>query len=323
MFGYVLRRLMISVPVLLVASFAVFTLVAVSGDPLSNLREQSGITAEVIEARETALGLDRSIPARYASWLGGIVQGDLGVALDGEPVATKLGRAFGVTMRMVVLAAVISVLVAIVVGVISAVKQYSALDHSTTFLALLFFSMPVFFLAGVLKDLAIRFNLAVGSTIFNTVGERSSTPIEGFWPILLDRAAHLALPTLTLVLVTVAAWSRYQRASMLDVLSADYIRLARAKGVGERLVVFRHALRNALIPLTAVVAVDFAFLINGSIVIEMVYAWNGMGRLFLDALRQGDVFVSSAWLLVTAGTVTVLNLIAEVVYAALDPRIST
>lgn len=323
MLRYVLRRLLISLPVLLVASFAVFALVALSGDPLANLREQPNISADVIAAREAALGLDQPLVVRYLGWLGGVLGGDLGTALDGEPVVAKLGRAFGVTMRMIVIAAVVSLLVAVLVGVISAVRQYSALDHTTTFFALLFFSMPAFFLAGVLKDLAIRFNTAVGTTVFSTVGERSPTAIEGFWATVADRAGHMALPTLTLVLITVAAWSRYQRASMLDVLRADYVRLARAKGARERVVVFRHALRNALIPLTAVVAVDFAFLINGSIVVEMVFAWNGMGRLFLDALNGGDVFVASAWLLVTTGAVTLLNLVAEFVYAALDPRIQT
>ena len=321
MIGYVVRRLFVSIPVVLMSSFAVFCLVAVSGDPLRHLREQSGIDAEAIAAREVALGLDKPIPVRYLEWFGGVVRGDFGVALDGEPVLAKLTRAFGVTMRMVVAAALIALVVAIVLGVIAAVRQYTPIDYATTFFAFVFFSMPVFFLAGILKDVAIRINELTGRTIFSTVGERSPTPVDGLLPTVLDRLGHMALPTMTLVLITLAAWSRYQRASMLDVLSADYIRTARAKGVGERKVIFKHGLRNALIPLTAVAAVDFASLVNGSIIVETVFAWNGLGRLFIEALNTGDVYVASAWLFIAAGAVIVFNIVADIIYGLLDPRI--
>jgi peptide/nickel transport system permease protein len=321
MVRYVFRRLAVSVPVMAAASFSVFCLVALSGDPLAPLREQPGVSAEAIAAREQALGLDQSLIHRYVSWLGDLLHGSLGVAIDGEPVATKLGRAFGVTLRLVIAAAVIAVVLAVVVGVVSAVRRYHPVDYASTVMAFLFFSMPVFFLAGVLRDVAIRVNEATGYLIFSTVGDRSPGGVSGFLPTLLDRAGHMVLPTLTLTLVTFASWSRYQRASMLDVLGADFIRTARAKGVTERAVLLRHALRNALIPLTTVVAVDFAGLVNGSIVIETVYAWDGLGRLFITALQQGDVRVSTAWLLLAAGAVVLFNLVADIMYALLDPRI--
>jgi peptide/nickel transport system permease protein len=318
---YVLKRLATAVPFLAVASFAVFCLVALSGDPLAKLREQPGVSPEAIAAREQALGLDQPLLRRYLSWITDILHGDLGTALDGEPVAVKLGRAFGVTMRMVLVAVVIALLLAVVVGVTSAVRRYTLLDYTSTLAAFVFFSMPVFFLAGVLKDLAIRINEATGYLIFSTVGERGTGVGGGLWATVADRAGHMVLPTLTLVLVTFAAWSRYQRASMLEVLGADYLRTARAKGVPERSVLLRHGLRNALIPVTTVVAVDFATLLNGSIVIETVYGWNGLGRLFITSLQQGDVRLSSAWLLVAAGAVVAFNLLADVSYALLDPRI--
>jgi len=224
-------------------------------------------------------------------------------------------------MRMVVAAALIAVLAAILVGVVSAVRRYTPLDYATTFAAFLFFSMPVFFLAGVLKDLAIRINEWTGYRIFSTVGERGTGRSTDLLGIIGDRSSHMVLPTLTLALVTFAAWSRYQRASMIEVLNADFMRTARAKGLPERSVLLKHGLRNALIPLTTIVAVDFASLVNGSIVIETVYAWNGLGRLFITSLQEGDVHLSTAWLLVAAGSVVIFNLLADLVYGLLDPRI--
>jgi peptide/nickel transport system permease protein len=279
------------------------------------------VSPQPIAARSAALNLDQPLVVRYLGWITKVLRGDLGVALDGEPVVVKLTRAFGVTMRMVIAAAVIAVLLAVVIGVLSAVRRYTVWDYGATFAAFLFFSMPVFFLAGVLKDVAIRLNEATGYVIFFTLGERGSGGVTGLMGTMADRAGHMVLPTLTLVLVTFASWSRYQRASMLEVLGADFMRTARAKGVPERSVLLRHGLRNALIPLTTVVAVDFATLVNGSIVIETVFAWNGLGRLFITSLQQGDVYLSTAWLLIAAGAVVVFNLIADINYGLLDPRI--
>lgn len=321
MVRYLGLRLLASIPVLLIASFAVFCLVAVSGDPLADLREQSGVSEATIQARAEALHLDDSLLERYGYWISGALRGDFGVALDGEAVTDKLARSAGVTLRMVVVAAVVAVILAIAVGVGSALREGSLADHSATLTVFVCFSMPVFFLAGVLKDLAIRVNEATGYRIFATVGERGVEDVTGFWVILGDRVSHLILPTAALVLVTFAAWSRYQRASMLEVLGSDFLRTARAKGASERRVVLRHGLRNALIPLTTVVAVDFAMLLNGSIVVETIFAWNGLGRLFIESLQTGDVNVSSAWLLIAAGSVVAFNLLADLVYAVLDPRI--
>ena len=214
MLKYLGLRLLASIPVLLVASFAVFCLVAVSGDPLANLREQSGVSEATIQARAEALHLNDSLFQRYGYRISDALRGDFGSALDGESVIDKLARSAGVTLRMVIVAAIVALVLAIVVGVGSALREGSVLDHSATLTVFVCFSMPVFFLAGVLKDVAIRVNEATGYRIFATVGERGVDDMSGFFAMVGDRASHLVLPAATLVLVTFAAWSRYQRSSM-------------------------------------------------------------------------------------------------------------
>ncbi|MBW3556970.1 MAG: ABC transporter permease [Actinobacteria bacterium] len=321
MTGFVLRRLLISIPVVVLASFLVFALVAASGDPLADLRLNPNASQATLELRARELNLDKPIPQRYAIWASAAIRGDLGIAVDKEPVSDKLRRGFGVTFRLVILATLLAVLVAVSLGVYSAVRQYSIGDYAGTFFAFVFFSMPVFWLAGILKDLGIRFNQAVGSTIFYTVGERTPNLTGGFFDTLGNRLGHLALPTLTLALLGMAAWSRFQRAAMLDVLNADYVRTARAKGLSEFQVITKHALRNALIPLTTVVALDFASTIGGAIITERVFAWKGMGSILLEGIDRLDVNVVTGWLVVTAVVVVVFNLIADILYAVLDPRI--
>lgn len=319
---FIARRLAISIPILAIASFLVFWLVAAAGDPLANLREQSGVSQAALDARAAELRLNDPVWVRWADWLGGLLRGDLGSGLDGEPVIDKLARAGAVTLRMVMVAGVIAVVLAVVVGVLSAVRKHTAFDHGTTVFAFVCFSMPVFFLAGLLKDIGIWINEATGYFVFATVGASGNGDPGTLAGRVSDVATHTALPALTLILVTFAAWSRYQRASMIEVMESDFIRTARAKGASERRVLVKHGLRNGLIPLTTVVAIDFAMLINGSIVVEQVYAWQGLGQLFINALREGDVYVSSAWLLLAATSVVAFNLVADLLYAVLDPRIT-
>jgi len=319
--SFVIRRLLVSIPVVIAASIFVFVLVAASGDPLAELRGRPNVSAETIALREAQLNLDKSIPQRYVIWAGNALTGDFGQTIAGQDVGERIGRAFGVTLRMVLLATLLAVLVSVFLGVIAAVRQYSVTDYSSTLFSFIFFSMPVFFLAGLLKDVAIRLNQSVGDTIFYTIGERSPNLAGNFFERLPNVAGHLALPTLTLALITMAGWSRYQRASMLDVLNSDYIRTARAKGLPERAVIYKHALRNALIPLTSVVAIGFSGLIAGAVVTESVFAWQGLGRILIEGIRTQDVNVVTAWLILTALVVVIFNAFADVIYAFLDPRI--
>jgi peptide/nickel transport system permease protein len=213
-----------------------------------------------------------------------------------------------------------ALVLAIGVGVYSAVKQYSVGDYVFTGISYIGIAMPTF-LFGLLA-IALLVTLPVtwfhlSEPIFYSVGLHS-TGQSGF---NLDYLRHIALPVLTLTVQSVAVWSRFQRASMLDVLNADYVRTARAKGVPKRRVIFGHAFRNALIPLVTVVALDSAFLVGGLVITEQIFSIGGMGRLFLDALSGGDAPVLLGWFLVVAIFVIVFNLIADLMYSVLDPRI--
>ncbi|MGH9178718.1 MAG: ABC transporter permease [Acidimicrobiales bacterium] len=321
MLAFTARRLATSIPVVIASSFIVFVFVATAGgDPLADLRLRPGVSEATIEARRQELNLDKPVLERYAIWAKGVVTGDLGETNGKEDVRTKLFRSLGVTLRLVLCATALSVLLAVAVGSVAALKQYSKLDYTTTFLSFVFFSMPVFWLAAVLRDLGIRINDAVGHRIFFVVGEQTPGLGGGFLSTFGDRVGHLILPTLTLSLIQMAGWSRFHRSSMLEVLNADYIRTARAKGAPRSRVLFRHALRNALIPVVTVVAIDFAAILGGAVVTEFVFGWAGMGRLLVEALKVQDVNVVQAWLLVTATLVILFNLVADLLYGYLDPR---
>jgi peptide/nickel transport system permease protein len=255
-------------------------------------------------------------------WAKGAVRGDFGTSfVTGEKVAPKLWRAIGVTLRLLAGAVLLAVLFGVVIGVGAALRQYSKFDYLATFFAFVFFSMPVFWLAAVLKDVGIRINQFIGFNLFFTVGEQTPGLSGGFLSIWADRLGHLILPALTLILIQIASWSRYQRASMLEVLNADYVRTARAKGLPPWRVITRHALRNALIPIVTLVAIDFGLLLSGAVITETVFAWSGMGRLLLNGLERQDINVVQAWLLVSATMVVAFNLVADVLYGYLDPRI--
>lgn len=324
MWTYLLRRVLAGILVLLVLSFGVFILVALSGNPLAALQATPGVSRATIAAAAAQLHLNEPLADRYWGWLYGLLHGSFGASYTGQPVGSQIAQRLLVTVKLVVPAVILSVLIGVVVGVISAVRQYKPVDHVSTGLAYLFFSTPVFVLGLLLKDfLAVDVNRAVGHTVLFTVGE--STPgITGAWNVFVNEVQHAVLPVITLTLVTCATWSRFQRAAMLDVLNSDYIRLARAKGLSPRRVLFVHALRNALIPLTTVVAIDFAALIGGAVVTEIVFSWNGMGQFLFNGLtgaESPDVYAVSGWLIVAGTAVVVFNILADLLYGVLDPRI--
>ncbi len=509
MFAYVSRRLLQAVLVLFASSYLVYVLAAHAGDPLADLRLSRDDNREVLmQARIEQLDLDVPPMLRYFLWLRGAVgclapglaTCDLGTNLQGYPVTDLLGRAMTQTILLVTAATVLSIVIGIALGIISALRQYSVLDYGVTFLAFLFFSLPVFWVAVLLKEFgAIRFNdfladprfppasvlltalvvggaaavaasgprrrralvgvlagglvagvlaavslsgwllapslgvpgivvvgglaalgctyliaglrnrralyaaltaVAVGAALYfplqpllghatwpllaglalgcvavgialgrafggydwgqgaraaaltalivgalvvadhamqfwpsyvshgrvrgrpiSTVG--SSTPgfNEGFWLQGIDTATHLVLPTLALMLIALAGYSRYSRASMLEIMNQDYIRTARAKGASERTVVMRHAFRNALIPLATLIAFDIGGLIGGAVVTENVFAITGMGQLFVQALRLVDLNPIMGFFLVTGLLAMVFNLVADLLYAVLDPRV--
>ncbi len=322
---FVLRRTLISIPVLLASSIIVYALVAYAGNPLADfINKNPPPPAFAIAQRRKDLGLDEAFPVRYWKWLSHFVRGDFGTSsqFQGLDVAGDLWHRLGVTTLMVALAMVLAVLFAIVSGVLAAVKQYTTTDYLLTFLGFVFLSVPVFFLAGLFKQGAIKVNNDAFNhdAVLKTTGD--STPLtHGFGNVLNDRLSHLLLPTIALAAISYATWSRFQRAAMLDVLNSDYIRLARAKGLSRRRVMIRHALRTALIPLTTVVAIDVGGILGGAVLTERVFVWHGMGDMLLVSVANQDVNRVLAWLMVSALLVIIFNLIADVLYAFLDPRI--
>jgi peptide/nickel transport system permease protein len=323
MVSFIIRRLLISIPVLILSSVLVFLLVANSGDPLGDLKGRNPpVPKQVLDLRRHELNLDKPLPTRYWTWITGFAHGDMGTSVSGREVSTLLGERLVVTLRMIILATLVALILAIFTGVISAVRQYHVSDYTFTFAGFLFLSMPVFWLAALLKEyLAIKFNQGFGHRIFYTVGAETPNLTGSLVHRLGDYAGHLVLPTLALALITYASWSRYQRPTMLDVLSSDYIRLARAKGLSRSRVMIRHALRNALIPIATVVAIDTGTLFGGAVLTERVFSWQGMGSLLVQGINQVDVNVVLAWLMVSAIIIILFNLAADILYAFLDPRI--
>jgi glutathione transport system permease protein len=323
MISFIIRRLLISIPVLILSSVLVFLLVANSGDPLGDLKSRNPpVPQQVLDLRRHELNLDKPLPARYWTWVTHFVRGDMGTSITGRDVRTLLGQRLVVTLRMIILAILLALVLAVMTGVISAVRQYHVSDYAFTFTGFLFLSMPVFWLAALLKEyVAIKFNQVFGHRVFFTVGAETPNLTGSLFYRLGDYAGHLVLPTLTLALISYASWSRYQRSTMLDVLSSDYIRLARAKGLSRSRVMVRHALRNAMIPIATVVAIDTGTLFGGAILTERVFSWQGMGDLLVRGINQVDINVVLAWLMVTSVVIIMFNLVADVLYAFLDPRI--
>jgi peptide/nickel transport system permease protein len=317
--AYVGRRLLLSVPIVLVASFLLFVAVRATFDPLAKLRQSRD--PSVLQRETERLGLDRSVPEQYLLWLKGILTGDWGVSSrTGGDVRELIAAALWPTLQLIVWGVLFAVLIAGFVSVYSAVRQYSLGDHAMTALSYVGIALPAFWFGLVLIQLLAvlpRQQLGLEDPPLYFVGLHSA----GMTGFNLDYVRHLVLPVATLTITLVASWSRFGRASMLDALSSDYVRTARAKGVPRRQIVLRHAGRNALAPFVTVVALDAALLFGGLVVTEQIYSIPGMGRLFLDSLLTGDVFVLLPWMLVVAVAVVVCNLLADVSYALLDPRV--
>ncbi len=319
MIAYIARRLLVAVPVVLLATLVVFLLVTAKGDPLRDYRHQVGVSQQTVRNLEHEYHLDEAKPAQYVGWLKDFVRGDWGRSFaTGQPVTSMVGDAVWNTLLLVVPAVLLSALLGMLIGVVSAVRRYSTFDHVATGLSYFGFSMPDFFFALLLQLLlVVVLQEQLGMHLFYTQGKYS----VGHEGSIVNLVQHMVLPILVLMLTSVAAWSRFQRDSMVSVLSSDYIRTARAKGVPRAQIIRRHALRNALIPFVTVVAVDAGVLLGGVVVIEVVFSWPGMGLLFYRALQRSDYPVLLAWMAVAALFVVLANLVADVAYSFLDPRI--
>ena len=505
---FIVRRLIVSFFVLVVATFIMYSLTSLSGDPFEDLYGIQNVADRErrMAARAELLNLDQPIPQRYLTWLGGVLgyalpftEGTLGRTINGQEVSALLGQALAATLQLVVAAVVLAIITGVTIGIVSALRQYSTFDYSITLVSFLFFSLPIFWVAILLKQYgAIRLNtwladpaislpwviglslvsaafwtavlggrtwqrrlivfgavlvgtavllvylsavrwfrypslgvplmalgsagaavgvaalvaglqrrrvlyaaLAAGAISFvvylatltvlgdpswlvllgilvvtlaaagaagaavggvdrdqavkaavltgfviavlgfvdhvlrafpdytrrvagrpiATIGSNTPNFSGDFWETFLDSATHIVLPSIALILISFATYTRYTRASMLEVMNQDYVRTARSKGLTERTVVIRHAFRNALIPVTTLMAFDFASVLGGAVITETVFGWRGMGNLFIDGLRSVDPAPVMGFFLVVGTAVVVFNLVADILYAYLDPRI--
>jgi peptide/nickel transport system permease protein len=321
MLTYVIRRLLYSIVVLFAASFIIFSFVSLSSDPVAFLKMQptaSEITIANITERKH---LDDPIPVRYVYWLKDALTNQFGTTTIGDrPIMPDLTRVMGHTLQLVVVAELLAILIAVGIGVYSALRQYSTFDYTATTFSFVGLATPVFWLALMLQVLFVNIYLWFDIRIFYTANLSGVDPGTGIH-FVLDRAQHLGLPIIVLMIASIASYSRYMRASMLEVVNSDYVRTARAKGLPERSVTMRHAFRNALIPLVTVVALNFGALLGGAVVTETVFALDGMGFYFVNQLNLGDPYPIMAWLMVTATLVIIFNLVADIAYGFLDPRV--
>ena len=258
------------------------------------------------------MGLDRPLPIQYFDWAGHLLSGDWGHSYrDGAPVLAVIGAHIGATLELMLSSTLLAVLTGTWVGVLGATRRYSIADYLATIGAMVALSIPTFWFGLVVIYVFSVWLAWLPSGNMYSSGTQS----------LLDYGRHLILPCLVLTLVTVATWSRYMRASMLDVISQDYIRTARAKGVRRRAVLIHHALRNALLPMITVAGLQLPTLLGGALVTETVFTWPGMGRLFLDSIGYRDYPVVMGLLMVSAIMVLIGNLLADMFYVVADPRI--
>ena len=318
---YIVRRVLYSIPVLFLVSVIVFFGVSTVGDPLATLRTQPNISQVTIDNIIEREHLDEPVHTRYMLWVEEAVTDQFGNRLLAQtPIWPDLWRAFKNTLQLVLAAELIAIVSAILLGVLSARYQYSFFDNMTTTVSFFGFSVPIFWFALILQVIFTNIYVATDFRIFYTSGLSSVNPGDGF-AFFLDRLQHLALPIIALAYVSIAAYSRYMRSAMLEVLHADYIKTARAKGLTERKVVLKHALRNALIPVVTVVALNLGVAFGGVIITETVFSLDGMGLFFIEALGQRELNSVMAWTMITAIIIIVFNLIADILYGVLDPRI--
>lgn len=315
---YLFRRLLAMVPMLLgITLINYLILVSIPGGPLAAYRNNPRVRADDLARLEQQLGLDQAPIVRYGMWLSNFFQGNWGYSyVTQRPVTEMVWERLNNTLSLVGISMLLTLLLAIPLGVYSATRQYSFFDHATTTMAFVGYSIPVFWLGLLLIlwfGVQLRWLPAGG---MSTLG----ADLTG-WDAVVDRLRYLILPVLTLSVASAGFYTRYLRASVLDVINQDYIRTAWSKGLKERSVIQRHALKNAMIPFATVVALHLPQLFTGAVVAETIFAWPGIGRLFWRSAMRFDYPVLMAIMTISALLVLLFNLLADVIYGWLDPRI--
>lgn len=315
---YIIQRILISVPVLLGITIITFFLLHASGDPMAMYASNPSITAEDLARLEKTYGFDKPVYVQYLYWLRNIVTGDWGQSfLTHRDVLTMIIERLPNTLILMVTAFVVTVLISVVLGIYAATHRYSIGDYIVTTLSFFGYSMPSFWFGLML--------IIIFAVKFKEWG-LPYLPVAGMYPIrgeptFIELLKHLILPVAVLSLNSIARYSRYLRSSMLEVLNQDYVRTAHAKGLAGHVVVARHALKNAFIPLVTLVMLDIPFLFGGALIVEQVFAWPGMGRMYWEHAVWVDYPVLMGILVLISILVVLCNLIADISYAFIDPRI--
>ncbi|MEC3861256.1 ABC transporter permease [Mesobacterium sp. TK19101] len=315
MAGYVLKRLLSAIPVLLGISVIVFLIMAmIPGDPATAILG-SYATPENVEKLNRDLGLDKPLIPRYFIWLSNMLQGDFGRSFSlNRPVLDEVLERFNATLVLAGAAFMLCSILGVAAGVVSAARQYGWADKLITFVVLLGISIPSFFL-GMMMILIFAVRLRW-------------FPVSGMWPIYGARdaaalASHMTLPVIALAVVATGVIARLSRSAMLEVLRQDFIRTARAKGVTERGVIWRHALRAAMVSIIPVLGIQAGFVLSGAVYIEMVFQWPGVGRMLVDAILKRDILLVQGGVVFVAACYVLFNIAVDVAQSLLDPRIKT
>lgn len=337
---YIIRRLLQSIPLLFIISVIIFLLANAMGDPLASFGGRRRIRSSDRERLTRQLGLDKPLAVQYVVWLigndwmdidsdgdgvpdskgtrKGVLRGDFGNSfMEKRPVIDLIAERIPNTLLLMVVAEIVIVIFSLAIGIFSALRKYSLADHAITGLSFIGFSMPIFWIALLMMYVfAVKFK-EWGLPYLPTVGKYDLS----VGPTVSQIAWHLILPVLSIAIISIAGYTRYIRSCMIDVVNEDYIRTARAKGLKERVILFRHAFKNASLPLVTLLGLDLAFLLGGAVVTESIFAWPGMGRLYWDAAQDTDIPVLMGVLMLIAVAVVVFQIITDITYTFLDPRI--
>jgi peptide/nickel transport system permease protein len=315
---YLARRLVQTVPLLLLISIIGFGIIQMTGDPLAAYTMETALSREDIARLRAYYGLDQPVYVQYLHWLGNLARGDWGTSyVAHRPVLDLILQRLPNTLMLVAASYTLILTVSIVLGIYTAIRQYSWVDHLVTGLAFVGISIPSFWLGLILLVVFAVSTRNLGLPYFPAGGMYDLS----VGPTVPQVLWHLVLPAVTLATVVTANYIRYIRASMLEVLHNDYVRTARAKGLHNGVILRRHAFRNAAIPLVTLIGLDLPRFLSGSLVVEAIFAWPGLGRLFWEHAERTDIPVLMAIMMLTAAMVVLFNLLADVAYAFLDPRI--
>jgi peptide/nickel transport system permease protein len=328
MAGFLLRRLVYLALLVVVSTSVAYVLAATQLNPRARYEGRNPPPpAAVVDAALDAINMNNKVPLvqRFTRWAGGVAHGDLGRTIDNQPVNTEINRRMWVSLRLVLVGAVVGTLLGVAAGAYSAVKQYQLTDRLLTVSSFVILSIPVVVLGVLFKNAGIGLNNVLGFTggtrLLYTTGEITPGVDPWTWSGIVNRLAHMALPSLVLIVIAVAFYGRYQRNAMLDVLGSDFLRTARAKGLRRPQALIKHGLRTALIPMATFFAYEFALLFVGATFTEKLFGWHGMGEYFVDSVTKNDVNSVAGVTLFVGVLVLLAGFLSDVAYAALDPRV--